>query len=644
MKTIASQENSTPSRSSQPFFDKKAEGGFFAPAKEVAKPFFSPAVIQTKLTINEPGDQYEQEADAMAERVMRMPQSPILSSSSGEGKGETAKPLPISSLQRKCAACEEEEKVQRQEMEEEEEPLQAKPLMRKSAIGGGYTASPQLSSQLSSSKGGGSPLPGQTLGFMNQTFGSDFSKVRIHTGSQAAEMSQGIQAKAFTHGSDVYFNQGQYSPESSEGKRLLGHELTHVVQQSKQHSYHVIQKKNGLATGGRTTTAQSSDPIKEALAAAVTEYKTIWKNVTSFHPSYHGLGDWIKKGDAVVALIENHTNAALEASQKGKSHLFKLYLQIIESDTVMFSLIAWHVFYYAYLIYLGPKSKDLLDVMIRDTREFTNEAEMREFLELIIKLSDGYPKEAAIWLGKIDISQPIVVKQPGLPNINITVTNASIESNKQIFEQRAAHTAKVMDSVNLLASEINDYLSNARKEGLLQAVQALSEFIMQRGGRIRGPKPSVKPRPKPQAPPKTPQRPPQQQQQQKPPPKQQQKQKLIEISQEMKSISIGEKGWRQTLNFTNKQENIVYVLKDNKGKILKIGSTTQKTVADRFSKYLTCARKLGINVMADVFTLDKNSDRNKELLEKEVRTAFGTGPWDNTDRKREGSGLPTKCQ
>jgi hypothetical protein len=174
---------------------------------ERKQPFFAPAIIQPKLTINQPGDQYEQEADAMAERVMRMSEPAV---------------------QRKCAACEEEEKVQRMEMEEE--PSQTMPLMRKAADGG-YTATPQLHSQLNNSKGGGSPLPGQTLASMNQAFGADFSSVRIHTDAPAAEMSQGIQAKAFTHGSDIYFNRGQYSPESSEGRRLLGHELTHVVQQ-----------------------------------------------------------------------------------------------------------------------------------------------------------------------------------------------------------------------------------------------------------------------------------------------------------------------------------------------------------------------------------------------------------------------------
>ena len=115
-------------------------------------------------------------------------------------------------------------------------------LMRQ-ATDGTSTASPQLSSQLNSSKGGGQSLPKDTLSSMNQAFGADFSNVRVHTDSRAQDMSDGIQAKAFTHSSDIYFNKGQYNPSSSNGKRLLAHELTHVVQQGQGIKRDVIQKE-----------------------------------------------------------------------------------------------------------------------------------------------------------------------------------------------------------------------------------------------------------------------------------------------------------------------------------------------------------------------------------------------------------------
>jgi hypothetical protein len=170
-----------------------------------AKPF-----VQAKLKVNEPGDLYEQEADAMADRVMRMQSN------------ETVKPvtgLIGKSLQRKCAHCEEEEKKK-------------KPIMRKAEAGNSdMSVSSSFASSLNASKGSGSSLPQGTRSFMENAFSTDFSSVKIHTDSQASEMSKGISAKAFTTGNDIYFKSGEYSPNSENGKKLLAHELTHVVQQ-----------------------------------------------------------------------------------------------------------------------------------------------------------------------------------------------------------------------------------------------------------------------------------------------------------------------------------------------------------------------------------------------------------------------------
>ncbi len=80
----------------------------------------------------------------------------------------------------------------------------------------------------------GQPLPKATRAFMESRFGQDFSQVRVHADSEAAQLNQALRAQAFTHGQDVYFGEGRYSPESGAGKRLLAHELTHTVQQKSQ--------------------------------------------------------------------------------------------------------------------------------------------------------------------------------------------------------------------------------------------------------------------------------------------------------------------------------------------------------------------------------------------------------------------------
>jgi hypothetical protein len=79
--------------------------------------------------------------------------------------------------------------------------------------------------------GGGTPLDNGTRGFMESRLGADFSDVRVHTDARASESARSVQAQAYTAGSEVVFQSGKYEPESDSGKRMLAHELTHVVQQ-----------------------------------------------------------------------------------------------------------------------------------------------------------------------------------------------------------------------------------------------------------------------------------------------------------------------------------------------------------------------------------------------------------------------------
>ncbi len=130
-------------------------------------------------------------------------------------------------IQRECGHCEEEEKITRK-------PASASitPFIQTKIESNTPAVSDSLSQSIESSKGGGSTLDGGTQKFMSDRFGTDFGNVRVHTDGESVQMNRDLNARAFTVGSDVYFNQGQYQPESSAGKQLLAHELTHVVQQN----------------------------------------------------------------------------------------------------------------------------------------------------------------------------------------------------------------------------------------------------------------------------------------------------------------------------------------------------------------------------------------------------------------------------
>lgn len=176
------------------------------------------STVQTKLTVNAPGDIYEQEADRVAETVMRMPETPIQ---------RQVEPEEEETLQTKPLTAQITSLVQRQvEPEEEEGLVQAQP-----APGETPEVTPDMEDHISASRGSGEPLAGAVRAFAEPRFGADFSGVRVHTDARSSQVARGLNAQAFTTGQDIYFGAGQYQPGTKQGDRLLAHELTHVVQQ-----------------------------------------------------------------------------------------------------------------------------------------------------------------------------------------------------------------------------------------------------------------------------------------------------------------------------------------------------------------------------------------------------------------------------
>lgn len=116
---------------------------------------------------------------------------------------------------------------------------------------GGTEVAPDIDAALSRRRGGGSALPTAVAGRLGAAMGADFSSVRVHHDAEADSISRSLQAKAFTHGRDVYFTAGTYAPGTSSGQRLLAHELTHVVQNQTG-----VQRS---ASGSATTVGRADD-------------------------------------------------------------------------------------------------------------------------------------------------------------------------------------------------------------------------------------------------------------------------------------------------------------------------------------------------------------------------------------------------
>lgn len=169
-------------------------------------------VIQTKLTIGQSGDHYEQEADQIAMEVASSTTSLVDQSAqmSAEPARSHSSITPV--------------------------------IQTATSSGSSSEASSNIESQLRQTQGNGSPLPEDIRNAMESRLDADFSRVRVHTDNQAAQLNREFNAKAFTHREDIYFDSGRFNPTSKTGKQLLAHELTHVVQQ----------------TGGKSRKASSS--------------------------------------------------------------------------------------------------------------------------------------------------------------------------------------------------------------------------------------------------------------------------------------------------------------------------------------------------------------------------------------------------
>ena len=193
-------------KSVQPFFAKAGGGDFFAPSQR------STIAVQPKLKVGQPDDKYEQEADSMADKVMQGSEpAPAKSNSQQSVKGN--------GIIRKASLP--EEKIQKQEKESNETDGNM-----------GKEVGPATTAKIVNNMSGGQPLPKDTKNFMEPRFGADFSNVRIHNDKESSNLNAQINAKAFTYKDHIFFSGEHYNPTSNAGKKLIAHELTHVVQQS----------------------------------------------------------------------------------------------------------------------------------------------------------------------------------------------------------------------------------------------------------------------------------------------------------------------------------------------------------------------------------------------------------------------------
>ncbi len=273
-------------------------------------------LLQAKLVVGAPNDRYEQEADRVADLVMRSPQAsdaPFAASTAGPMLQRCAcggtctscgaheedpaalvaqrvpiSPLPSDRIQRdatdSCAVKEEgadPEEVQEHAEEteatggEEEAPgaPPGTPVQPKRYAGATATAPDDVEDDVNALRGQGSPLPLPTRQLMESRFGHDFSSVRVHTGLAAQGLNRDLHALAFTTGTDIYFAPGQFQPATHGGQHLLAHELTHVVQQSGGRVGGIVREKADPRAIARQTKPEEKWYYKHVVSGDFVHYR-----------------------------------------------------------------------------------------------------------------------------------------------------------------------------------------------------------------------------------------------------------------------------------------------------------------------------------------------------------------------------------
>jgi hypothetical protein len=247
-------------------------------------------LLQADLTIGQPGDQYEQEADQVANQVAS--RSDIIQAAAPEdeeevqmalleriAKGDTS-PQAFADLNRTLVddegkATDKVRIIKRSNGASPTVSTDATRDLRISKINGGSTqeqaVSPQLAQRIEQTKGQGNSLPDNIQRTMSQHLGYDFSKVRVKTDAEAADLSRQLGARAFTQGRDIWLGRG----ESINDTRLMAHELTHVVQQgaasridrkkgsSLNRASDVVAHLRGMVRGDKEDTRIYRDVVKQ---------------------------------------------------------------------------------------------------------------------------------------------------------------------------------------------------------------------------------------------------------------------------------------------------------------------------------------------------------------------------------------------
>lgn len=278
-------------------------------------------LIQPKLILGPANDPHEREADRVANDVVG-----------------TLRAQPHSQRSEPGLQCSDDEDKKRPEL------LQAQALthaVRRSGVAEGQPVAANVESRIERLRGGGKPMEENLRNSMEGAFDADFREVKIHTDAESNSLNHVLSARAFTTGRDIYFRKGEYNPSSTDGKRLIAHELTHVVQQSggeikRSNAQHPQEPWTSLFAKRRTeqkhlgssqdrSIQRDGDPVE---VKDVTVARNISNFVQQEHPEWKSVLDGIYSGASDAAkmdqLLANFKKNAMGFQYTGAARQYSL--------------------------------------------------------------------------------------------------------------------------------------------------------------------------------------------------------------------------------------------------------------------------------------------------------------------------------
>ncbi|GAB4183802.1 MAG: hypothetical protein Fur006_20910 [Coleofasciculaceae cyanobacterium] len=292
-------------------------------------------IVQPKLIIGAVGDKYEQEADRVAHQVVSQIHAPG------------------------------NQTVQREEMSDKDDE-ESDLMVQRQSDGGGMAATPELEASIQQARGSGQPLSENIRKPMEQAFGADFSRVKVHADAQSEQMNRSIQAKAFTTGQDIFFRQGVYSPGSRGGQELIAHELTHVVQQREGHVKPQIEQEADITPAS----FEESDVIQREIALDFKPYqydnKLAEELATHQRFEYIGFTDPLVNNHSVTdkyKFASNFNRPTFEKTEVQEEHKDEI---LLGERTVQARIVSVPLNTFSFLIHLPTRPPWEVDNVPRD--------------------------------------------------------------------------------------------------------------------------------------------------------------------------------------------------------------------------------------------------------------------------------------